>query len=335
MNKQRDTRFEVMRIISMIFIIMAHYNLYGNWSVNTVHDFKMKIFEPWGQVGVYLFVMITGYFMSNKALNLRLSFLRNKKLWVKTIFYSWIILILTLIFNSQVLNLKQVIFAIFPVVFGEYWFITSYIVLIFFLPVLNLMVYSCKRNELKMYIGIIIVVADIMPYIGDIFNAPLGGGLSMGSMLAPYLIAAYIKKYNINLNNFNAIIITISGLFLEYLSVFIMSKYSNNAGRFTAGILPLIVGVGIFLLFLNLKPFYSRIINWIASGVLASYLITEHSLLRLTFWHKILNVSKYQNPFWMFVLMGIVIAFITVISGSIIDHLYEWGYNKIFTKKKY
>ena len=54
MNKQRDTRFEVMRIISMIFIIMAHYNLYGNWSVNTVHDFKMKIFEPWGQVGVYL-----------------------------------------------------------------------------------------------------------------------------------------------------------------------------------------------------------------------------------------------------------------------------------------
>lgn len=332
MKKIRDSRFELIRIISMIFIIMAHYNLYGNWSGNIIHNFKMELFRPWGQVGVCLFVMITSYFMSNKDTDLKLSFSRNKKLWIKTIYYSWLILILTFVFNPKLLGLKQIILAIFPVISGEYWFITSYIILIFLLPFLNLMVKKSDKSELQKYIGIIIVATDIMPNIQK-FNVPLGGTMSVGAMLAPYLVAAYIRKYNFKLNNLKNIFIIMVGVLLEYLSIFIMSKHSNDPAKFSRGLLPLVIGTGIFLLFVNCKPFHSKTINWLASGVLASYLITEHPLFRYTFWDDILNVSKFQNPVWLFVLMGLIIALISVILGSVIDHIYQWGYKKIILRR--
>ena len=199
--------------------------------------------------------------------------------------------------------------------------------MLFLLPFIDSVIQKCSKKEFEIYIGIIIIVTDVMPYIQNTNpNAPLGGMLSVGGMLAPYLAAAYIKKYNFKLNTFRALMMIIVGLTIEYISVFIMSKYSNNPGRFTGGLLSLIIIVGIFLFFLNLKPINSKMINWLASGVLASYLITEHPLFRLTFWHQILNVSKFQNPTWLFILMGIVVSFLTVIFCSIIDHLYQRVY---------
>lgn len=80
MKKIRDSRFEIIRIISMMLIVMYHYTLYGNWPKSAINSFKIQFFRPWGQVGVGLFVMITSYFISTKTSNLKLSLLRNKKL---------------------------------------------------------------------------------------------------------------------------------------------------------------------------------------------------------------------------------------------------------------
>ena len=157
----RDSRFEIIRIISMMFIIMYHYTLYGNWSNETINSFKIQFFSPWGQIGVGLFVMITSYFMSGKVLDLKSSFLRNKRIWIKTVYYSWIILVLTIVFNSHNLKWSLAIFAVFPIIFNEYWFISSYIVLIFLLPFLNMMVRKCNKRELQIYIGIIVIFTSI------------------------------------------------------------------------------------------------------------------------------------------------------------------------------
>lgn len=56
--------------------------------------------------------------------------------------------------------------------------------------------------------------------------------------------------------------------------------------------------------------------------MLASYLITEHPLFRIYFWQKLLHVSQFQTPFWKFVLMGIVIAVVTVFVCSLVDRVY-------------
>lgn len=60
---KRDSRFELLRIISMFLIIIYHYGLYGNWNNSSL---KTQIFSPWGQIGVSLFVLISGYFLSTQ-----------------------------------------------------------------------------------------------------------------------------------------------------------------------------------------------------------------------------------------------------------------------------
>lgn len=54
---KRNSKFELLRIISMGMILLSHYRLYsGNTSE------KLRILDPLGQIGVGMFVMISAFF---------------------------------------------------------------------------------------------------------------------------------------------------------------------------------------------------------------------------------------------------------------------------------
>lgn len=97
--KKRDSRFELVRIISMIMIVAYHYTMYGNWNKESFNTVKIQFFRPWGQVGVALFVMITGYFLANRKSGLNKLWNRAKRIWIKTLIYSWIILLCAFVFH--------------------------------------------------------------------------------------------------------------------------------------------------------------------------------------------------------------------------------------------
>lgn len=264
--------------------------------------------------------------MGGQETNFIKAWHRVDKLWVKTLVYSWIILICALIFHFVVFNKRNLLYAFFPVIYDEYWFITSYIVLILLTPILNIAIRKFDRKNLLILIGILIVFADIVPFIKNdgIPNAPLGNMFSVGAMLSPYLIGAFIHRYEFKLKMWQACAVTLFGAVLEYISLIVLKNgiMKLDMAEFTFGLLPLITAVGIFCIFLSVPSFHSRAINWIASGVLASYLITEHPLFRIYFWQKLLHVSHFQTPFWKFVLMGIVIAVVTVFVCSLVDRIY-------------
>lgn len=67
--KKRISNFELLRIIAMFMIVLHHAIVHGVWLSNkhiimtplvdaTIYNF----FAMGGEIGVYLFVMITGYF---------------------------------------------------------------------------------------------------------------------------------------------------------------------------------------------------------------------------------------------------------------------------------
>lgn len=332
MKRVRDSKFELIRILSMIMIVVYHYNLYGNWK-SIDRDITKLIFWPWGQIGVDLFVMISGYFLSTHNFEFEKIIMRDKKLWVKVLFYSYILLILSSIFKFSKLNLKEIIYSIFPVVSEQYWFITCYILLIIITPFLNWFIQSQNKRILLIYLAIFILFAEITPLLTNNGSLiiPLGTVFSTSNMAVSYLTASIIRKYHYKFNTLKTLLLAISGVILEYFSMFIQIKRGlggNAITKFTFGFLPYLSAVGIFLLFVKCKSFYNKFINWIASGVLAAYLITEHPLFRLFFWQKLLNVGRFQNPTWLFIFMGIVIAVITVIVCAIVDHVYQFVFDK-------
>lgn len=75
MNKteERDSSFELLRIISIAMIILCHYTLYNGFIHNPnipaiVKPFSMCAFS-FGKLGVNIFILITGYFMISKKSN--------------------------------------------------------------------------------------------------------------------------------------------------------------------------------------------------------------------------------------------------------------------------
>ena len=249
------------------------------------------LFHPLGQIGVYLFVMISGYFLSSKIPSLNKQTSRIKLLWIKVIFYSYIFLIL---------NLKALIRNIFPIFFNQYWFMTSFVILMMLVPAINWMIENSNKKEFIILIIMFILFADLYPVLILDKNGPFGGAIAVAALITPYMVSAYIKKYNIKVSNIIGIVITIIPLFLEYVFMYLFrNKGLEKMQRFNFGILPLISAVGIFLLVLNLRQFYNSKINFFASSVLASYLITVNPLFELYFNKTIVNIAMFQDSVWL------------------------------------
>ncbi|MBP3920714.1 MAG: acyltransferase family protein [Bacilli bacterium] len=69
MKKERNSNLEILRIISMIFIVISHWNVHSGLkdaiNVNFVNQFIINN-TVLGNIGVIIFFMITGYFQYNK-----------------------------------------------------------------------------------------------------------------------------------------------------------------------------------------------------------------------------------------------------------------------------
>lgn len=175
-DKTRDTRFEILRIISMLFIVLCHFGIDGNWHNNVgITRLKTIQFHALGQVGVYIFVMISGYFLSTRATNLKKQIKRVVPLWVEIVFYSWLILIIGFLIKFKSLNKIKIIDSIFPISFSEYWFMTSFIILMLLLGLINQFIATLNEKNFVLYFGIIFFFSGVIPVIKT-FRAPFGGG---------------------------------------------------------------------------------------------------------------------------------------------------------------
>lgn len=137
---KRDSKFELLRIISMIFIISSHFSLYGNWLNKTKHIIDTMQFHPLEQIGVYLFVMISGYFLSTRTIDFKNAWKRIVALWKKTILYSIIACLIAIILKLDSVSIKSVIISILPISLV----MTSFILLVLMTPLLNV---SVKLTE--------------------------------------------------------------------------------------------------------------------------------------------------------------------------------------------
>lgn len=89
MKKQRQSNIELLRIISILFIISFHYayKCSYNFEEFTVNKFIIKAFYMFGELGVNLFFLITGYFMCKGKFSFKKN-IRNLFLFFNFYFYN-------------------------------------------------------------------------------------------------------------------------------------------------------------------------------------------------------------------------------------------------------
>lgn len=85
-------------------------------------------------ISVNCFVLISGYFSINSK---RVNYDRIIKIWLQTVFYSFIIYLLLSTLGIIPLEFTTIIKSLLPILTRQYWFITAYIPLMLMSPYIS------------------------------------------------------------------------------------------------------------------------------------------------------------------------------------------------------
>lgn len=218
----------------MLFIVFSHYSYYCNFGFS-VNDISLnRIYTQstvLGPLGVNLFVLISGYFMSSSQSGI--NFKKIAKLWGKLFFYSFGIYLIFLFAGKASFDTMSVIKNMLPIIYEQWWFASTYVVLMVLSPYINIMLNHLSEKQHKNLLLILMFCWVIIPTLAE-------RNMQSNSLLwfiYLYSFAAYCRKY---IHNFKKskkyyLCIALSFLALYVLSVisfdFLGQKYEYFASR--------------------------------------------------------------------------------------------------------
>lgn len=325
MKNQRNSNIELLRIISMFLIVMHHFSFHGINLTNTPISIDRLVYN-WlvigGKLGVDIFVIITGYYMCKSKYTLK-KFL---KVALQTIFYSLGIFILFRFFVNNPyckFDSHSLIRAVFPISFYEYWFVSTFILLMIITPFLNNIINEYSKEKLLKVIIIAVLICSVIPTYFSNF-VPLG---DLGWFAVLYLISGYLRLYPIKVNKKVPIVLSI----ILYFSIIVLFTSSLSSPSLQ-NLYVLALAISMFLAFEKMQPHYSKIINIIASAAFGVYLIHDNNYMRPYLWKKILNVQNLYGTGRLF-FYAILIIPIVYIACTIIELIRIYTIDKIIMKK--
>ncbi len=201
-GKKRNANFELLRIVAMIMIIVLHYNTYCDTLIHlgmpvTGVDVYATILEAFCITGLNTYVFISGYFLSNSKVKLS----RVLQLICQVFFYTVMISLVMMITGTYVVrsndSFYKIVQYLFPITSEHYWFVTAYIIMYVLAPVMNSAIHALSRKQLKTVIlGLLIWFCFIKSFVPVMFVTDKWG-YDYGWFIVLYLIAAYIRKYDV------------------------------------------------------------------------------------------------------------------------------------------
>ncbi len=342
--KSRESNFELLRIVSMLLIIAHHYSVHGAFSFENdllLNRFVVQMLSLGGKLGVNLFVLITGYFLSTQK-NFRW---KSIALFViQVTLFSVLINGTYFAFNYTIFGIKPFIKCIFPLLFDGWWFAKTYFVLMLIAPFINLFVNKASKKDHFGVIALLFFIWCIIPT----FTTSAFESNELVWFVFLYILAAYIRKYpQIIFDNskIQIILLLVSSLFI-WLSVLVFdilgTRYTvfSNYTTYFSGMqkLPVVIqSCALFCLFKNLKIKNSTFINTISATTFGIYLLHDNSIIRKLLWIGIFQNAKYQSSPWLIVhaMLSIVLVFVAC---SAISFLYnitvkkaaKWSIDKLY-----
>lgn len=333
MSSKRNSTIELLRIISMFLIILGHFSWHTNWGFDGKNLILQSTIDSlWigGKLGVDLFVLISGYFIINSKFKAK-SF---TNVWLTSYFYSFVILIFASAFGINTFSFKNLIKTLFLSTSGYLnWFVTAYLVMYLLSPFINTLLLRLSRIQYNYLLIILILFFSVFrtifhnPSLGTTGNDPIW-------LVIVYCCGAYLKLFEDEIRkeikNRILLLIFCCSIVISTLSIFLINyvqftfNFKKDNHHLFAwfidgfGPLQLLSAISLFLIFINIRPFYNNFINKIASTTFAIYLIHANLLIVNWLWMDEVSAYKYADSYFS-IFYGICISIIVFSVCSIID----------------
>lgn len=193
-NNKRQVNIELLRIISMILVLLVHYNfpLNGKLSLemyenSIMHYIGVASLCSLDFVCVNCFIIISGYFGIRWKLGGVLSYLFQISFWGGMIYLiCWLLGLHN--FNPMAMVKQMTLF-----LFGVNWFFVAYLGLYMIAPVLNAYIEKVSEKELGIFVAVFYIFQTFFGWITPECREFVSG-MSFVSFAGLYLLGAYLRK---------------------------------------------------------------------------------------------------------------------------------------------
>ena len=347
-KKKRDANIELLRIVAMLMIITLHFNSRSNALLvlgepaSSVQIFA-TILEAVAITGVNVYVLISGYYLSSSKVKLSKVLLLILQVYFYTLLISGAMMLVGAYSVKPEDKLDRALRYLFPISSEHYWFVTAYVIMYVLAPVMNAAVNTLKRKQLK---TVIIGLLTWFCFIKSIVPVKFGTdrmGYDFGWFICLYLIAAYIRKYNIVLfrdAKKSALVYLISVVVIAAFSL-VFYKINFDTGNFNYYaevpchynfFFALTGALGLFSVFrfMRLKEnLLADVIRIIAPYTLGVYLLHMHFEIadRWVEWiEQIIGETPLDNVLMFFIHL-VVSVLIVFFAGIFVDWIRKYIFN--------
>lgn len=337
--KKRISKFEFLRVIAMYLIVLHHSIIHGALNINPtqlkwhpINATVLSVLESGGKIGVFLFVLITGYFMIHSKITLK----KVVKLWLPIFFWSLILYLAMGEIAGYSYTIKGLIKSIFPIIFTQYWFMTAYFFMYLLIPFLNIIIKninSKKRTIYAVILGVVLIISDAH----SLFNNNAGSILVTFCVVYCWggLIRIYHSKIKQSLTTKLMgifILLELMGIELPLIGFLVTGREQllNISGKFIVApstLFMVLIAVTFFIYVSFWKDNYYPWINKIAATTFGIYLISDNNNVREYLWNTLLHMHTVISKNYA-VIYVIVASLVVFIVCSLIEALRK----KLFSK---
>ncbi|WP_188042937.1 acyltransferase family protein [Changpingibacter yushuensis] len=325
-KSRRNSRIEMLRVLAMAAIVLHHYSVHGGLIPATGNSIQLALVAGAGALGkwgVDVFVLISSWFLTSKEPTARHFVKFHVQVWTTSV----LILIFFLVAQPESVGTKNLVRSLAPILTNEYWFATSYWVLMLLSPLLNLLIARVGKENFSKLLVTTGVIWVVIPTFG-LRSGPFVE--STGLFVFLYLVAAFLRSRGTPKSPgrwglaacVSAIALVLSSVALQLLSPYI-SLAGEHPNAFTAASSALTVFCAFSTVRATLgrRSAHWRVINTVASAAFGVYLIHDNPMVVRILWTEIVGTHDILGRGTAFTMLHIFVSVAGVYAGCTLIEL--------------
>lgn len=311
-TKERQKNLDELRALAMMMVVVLHFlgkgNLLGDVTSASMDSvgFAAWVLEAFCIVAVNCYMLLSGYFLCETEF----QFSRLFKLYLQVWIYSVGIGILaatTGFVPAAEVDTHYYLTLLFPVSMGHYWFMTAYLFLYVLLPVAGTAVKHMDRAQLRRSVLLLLAVFCVLKSVLPFRLEEDSVGYDVVWYLCVFLLAAYIRKYGLQLLNkrWRCACLYLGGCVLILAELFVLRAFYLRSGSFGLilkvsfeynHVFALAAALGLFGFFLHGKGagLIGTVAEKLSPYVLGVYLLHENIGVRYG-WQQFFHAEEIRT----------------------------------------
>ncbi|WP_297081682.1 acyltransferase [uncultured Demequina sp.] len=304
---KRNSSIEALRIAAMVGIVAHHYAVHGGvMGVTFDQDaaVTLSVASAFGKWGVDLFVLVGAYFMVKRPSRGR----SLASIYAQVLPISLLILATFLVVAPDTVSGTEIKKSVLPVIFGQYWFVTAYVMLVLIAPYLAMVATGLTRVQLGRLIAVGVALWSVLNLVDGVWLYV--SDLAWFALL--FMIASYMRLHPLP-GSRGAWIAAAFGTGVAIpVAMWIATTLRWNATGLPEDLgwtrwlvagpyspLSLAFAVALLGAVLKSRERQSRVVNYWAAAAFGVYLIHDNPMVRAWVWSDLVETPRQASSDWL------------------------------------